>query len=95
MSAQAGLYHTENWSGKDTAIFIPLNEDTTLRVHSFDQITYPSGSGPDNYFIGDAEERYTGTIPGMIACITFCAKNMRYYLTVDEPRSWRQTPWLN
>ena len=64
VSSQAGLYHTENWSSRDTTIFIPLCEDTSLRVHSFDQITYPCSSAAENHFIGDSEERYAATVSG-------------------------------
>lgn len=41
-----------------------MSQDTTIRVLSFDQITYPSGVAAENYFIGDQEERYMGTVSG-------------------------------
>ncbi|XP_067937502.1 uncharacterized protein [Watersipora subatra] len=63
---EAGLLHTENWVNKDTSLFTPLIEDTSLRIRAFDQITYPCNHARQTFFVGDAGEKYTGTVAGRV-----------------------------
>ena len=62
---EAGLFHSEQWVNKDTTLFIPIVENTAIRVHSFDQITFPCEGDHETFFVGDIEEKYTGSVRGM------------------------------
>lgn len=52
----------EQFTSRDTMLFLPMVVDMSINVHSYAQITY--SSEVTNYFIADRNERYTGTILG-------------------------------
>lgn len=59
----AGVFQTENWSEKDEGrVFSPILEDVSIRVQSYEQITYPQSC--NSQFIGDASAQYVGTVCG-------------------------------
>ncbi|KAF6031382.1 hypothetical protein EB796_010297 [Bugula neritina] len=60
----AGLFLAQHWSG-DTTLFTPISTPTSIRVTSFDQITFPFVAG-EKYCIGNLNGQYVNSLSGRV-----------------------------
>lgn len=63
ISPEANVYYSNRWTGKDTTLFVPMKTITSLKVSTFDQITYPASN--ETYFLADEGGEYSGSMPGL------------------------------
>lgn len=60
IEACKGIYESEVYSQRDETLYIPIRCNVLINMKNIEQITFGSG----NYFIGDLEGHFTGTVQG-------------------------------